>query len=852
MRISSLNSVFWSAGLGLLSLLSPAHASVIVWTDVGPDFATPANWGGTAPANDLVTDIAEFGVVAANQPVLASSRSVNGLSFTSTSIVTLSGAGTLSLGSSGITNSAASGLKTISTALALGAAQQFSNAGSLTLSGALANAGNLLTLTGTGASGVLTGIVSGTGGLTKTGSGTWTLSGANTFTGPVTVSAGTLVATTSANALGTGAATLTLNGGNLTLANNTALTFARNTTVAADTTLTSNRLTAGAGLTHTLGTLSIGAHTLNVTRGALATSGTGGITFGATTLTGDATFAPAANALLTLGVIAQSGGTRHLTKTGAGTLTLAGTTGTYDGTTTISGGILNAAVLANGGVTSSIGQSSAAATNLVLNGGTLTYNGTAVRTTDRLFTVGTGGGSLGASGSSTNTITFTNTGDIALSGTDTARTFTLTGTNTAANTLAARLTDNGTGATSLAKTSTGTWVLTAANTYTGTTTISGGTLALSGAGTISANNLVLSGGGVLATNDTLGFARTIGTGTGQVRWSGGGGGFAAYGGPLTVGFATTTWGATNFIPTGQALVLGSAISNQVVTWNTDLNFGATTRTITVNDNTASTADSAVISGALSGTGGLTKTGAGLLLLTGANTYSGATTVSAGTLALGGSASLSAGNLGLSGGALLATNDTQLGGPLARAFGPGSGQLALSSTGGAGFVALGGPLTLSPGPATWGTTTGFFSASTGPLLFGSSLADNVVTWTSDFSLNATARIITVTDNLASATDYAVISGIISGTAPTLTKNGTGRLDLTGLSTYTGKTVVTAGTLTVNTLADLGLASALGAPVTVANGTIDLGRAPAARRCPIPAAVPPPTACSTSPAPRAPSR
>ena len=66
--------------------------------------------------------------------------------------------------------------------------------------------------------------------------------------------------------------------------------------------------------------------------------------------------------------------------------------------------------------------------------------------------------------------------------------------------------------------------------------------------------------------------------------------------------------------------------------------GTSVRTVQVNDNSATTADYAVMSGVLSGSGGgITKTGAGKLVLTGANTYTGATTVSAGLLAASGTA-----------------------------------------------------------------------------------------------------------------------------------------------------------------------------------------------------------------------
>ncbi|OYV03067.1 MAG: hypothetical protein CFE26_21530, partial [Verrucomicrobiales bacterium VVV1] len=205
-------------------------------------------------------------------------------------------------------------------------------------SGSLTIAGNMtavaatrgLNLRGDG-DGLISGIISDgstTTGLPVTkesGAGTWTLSGVNTYTGITTVTAGTLRATTSVQALGTGAATLSLGGGTLLLANNTGLNFARNTTVTATSTITSDTLTAVAGVTHTLGTLSIGAQTLNIATGANATGTTSGISFGNASLTGAANLAPAANTSLTLsGTTALGTANNALTKSGAGSLTLSG------------------------------------------------------------------------------------------------------------------------------------------------------------------------------------------------------------------------------------------------------------------------------------------------------------------------------------------------------------------------------------------------------------------------------------------------------------------------------------------------------------------------------------------------
>jgi autotransporter-associated beta strand protein len=67
------------------------------------------------------------------------------------------------------------------------------------------------------------------------------------------------------------------------------------------------------------------------------------------------------------------------------------------------------------------------------------------------------------------------------------------------------------------------------------------------------------------------------------------------------------------------------------------------------------------------------------------------------------------------------------------------------------------------------------------------------------------------------------GVISGTG-SLTKTGTGTLTLSGANTYTGATSIQSGALSVSSLNSVSGGSAssnLGAPTTVANGTIALG-------------------------------
>lgn len=334
----------------------PARAATIIWENSATNFNAGANWvGGTAPG---AGDIASFQAATASfQPQLTANISVSGLEFIAgTAAWTFSGNSgtrTLTIGTGGILNNS-SNTQTFNQgnlAIALSAAATFSSNGTgglnfgSTLSGFSIGA-NLLTLSGTSlsANNLIAEAISGSGGIAKTGSGLWTLSGNSSgMTGNVSISAGTLRATTSANALGTG--TLTLAGGELELAHTANLNFGRNTTVTANATITADRTAASAtSITHTLGTLSIGTQTLTIDRGANVTgSGIGGITFGATTLTGDATFSTSANTTLTLGALNDGGVARSITKSGTGSLTLTGAaTSLVDGTSVnISAGTLN-------------------------------------------------------------------------------------------------------------------------------------------------------------------------------------------------------------------------------------------------------------------------------------------------------------------------------------------------------------------------------------------------------------------------------------------------------------------------------------------------------------------------------
>jgi autotransporter-associated beta strand protein len=149
---------------------------------------------------------------------------------------------------------------------------------------------------------------------------------------------------------------------------------------------------------------------------------------------------------------------------------------------------------------------------------------------------------------------------------------------------------------------------------------------------------------VLGTNGLSSFSRSIGTGDGQVRFTGEGGGFSAVGAAQSITFGgvgtpqSVDWGAAGFdagatlwLNDSLALASGSVKNaNAEMEITNDIAFsGGGIRRVFVDNAQAR------LSGALSGPGGLFKDGNNNLVLSGAtsNTYTGLTNVSGGTLIL---------------------------------------------------------------------------------------------------------------------------------------------------------------------------------------------------------------------------
>ena len=155
--------------------------------------------------------------------------------------------------------------------------------------------------------------------------------------------------------------------------------------------------------------------------------------------------------------------------------------------------------------------------------------------------------------------------------------------------------------TTLTKTGAGVLTLSGANTYTGTTTISGGTLQINGSISLSSNCI---------NNSFLTFNNSSNTTYSGVI-SGSGSLTKTGAGVLTLSGNNTFIGATT-ISDGSIIISGNYASN--LSSNITFNNSNTTTPITY-------------SGILSGTSTLTKTGDGVLTLSGVNTYTGTTNIS---------------------------------------------------------------------------------------------------------------------------------------------------------------------------------------------------------------------------------
>ena len=495
------------------------------------------------------------------------------------------------------------------------------------------------------------------------------------------------------------------------------------------------------------------------------------------------------------------GGLGSLTKIGAGTLTLNGSSG-YLGNTIVNGGVLAAAstsvlpgynvgsritVNAGGTLALKVGGSSGwqatdVGTFLSANSNNFTSNSSlGLDTTNANFSFGVLSGSMGLTKLGGNTLTLTgastflgptlvssgtlqlgdgsgNNGSLASAGTI---------TNDATlvyNNLSTSQTFGGSigGYGSLTKLGNSSLVLSGSSTYSGPTTISAGTLQLGDGnghdGTLSAATSITNNAALVFDLSGSQTSASAISGTGNLTKSGSGLLFLAgnniYSGSTTVSGGTLV--ATNSqalpyssVPTlsvtnSATLVLSvggtgwqSAAVNGLVSTN---NSGFAPGTVLGID-TANATGGFVYGFPISGSMGLTKFGSNSLTLTGNNTYSGTTTVNFGTLVVAATTALPN---------FIVAGDLQ--------------------------VNNGGTLTLNVGGSGWQST------DVASLLSHAN--------TANFSAGSTLGI----DTTSVAGSFTI--GVLSGKTG-LAKLGPNTLVLNGISTFSGSTTVSGGTLDVAT-------------------------------------------------------
>jgi outer membrane autotransporter protein len=658
-------------------------------------------------------------------------------------------------------------------------------------------------------------LISGTGNLTQMGLGTLILTADNTYSGGTTISNGTLQ-------VGNGGTSGSIGSGNVNNRGNLVFNRSDDITVANQISGTGNFIHAGSGdLTLTgnntySGTTTITNGTLRVGDGGTSGSlGTGAVIDNSALVFNRSDTVIANN---------QISGTGTLTQMGDGTLTLTGNN-TYSGTTTISNGTLQ---VGNGGTSGSLG------TGNVVNEGALAFN-----RSDNIVVSNSvsGSGNLRQAGSGTTTLTADNTysgGTTISSGTLQVGNGGTTGaigsgnvTNNAtlafnrSNEIVVSNTISGSG--SLRQVGSGTTTLIADNTYTGSTVITNGTLQVGNGGT--SGSL---GTGNVTNNSRLKFNRsddiTVGnqiSGTGSLIQAGDGtttltanntysGTTVITNGTLQIGDGGTSGSlGTGAVTNDARLVFNrndSTTVNNLITGTGELvQLGTNTLTLTANNTYNGTttisngavqvgnggtsgslgsgnvmndgtlilnrSDQVVVSNSISGSGNLTKAGAGTAILTEDNSYSGITTISNGTLQVGNDSTT--GSLGT--GAV--TNNGIL------AFRRSDGIAVSNLISGFGHLVQAGSntLTLTANNTYTGTTT-----------VSSNSALQVGNGGNTGTLGVAGN---VTNNGAlvyNRNDEVTVSNRISGTG-NFTQAGSGTVILAQNNTYTGITTISNGTL-----------------------------------------------------------
>jgi len=728
-------------------------------------------------------------------------------------------------------------------------------------------ANGTLTISGGGNTTTISSPISGVGGFIKDDTGIATLSGTNTYAGITTVNDGRLQF-----------------GKQASLYNNTPASW-NDTNIIVD---------SGATLAFNVG--GTGEFTAaNIDALAALGTGAGGFMDGSR-LGLDTTNAAGGNFSYNTVIADTNGGLNGLglTKLGTGTLTLTALN-TYTGVTTFGGGTVSVDTIGDGGEAGNIGMASTSRWNHIFDGGTLSYTGLTA-STDRDFWVLGNGGRIDVT-TAGETLTIQGI-EIALDGN-----LTLGG---AGDILISSAIFSGGG---LIKEGAGTLTLSGANTYNGAATISNGMLvlgaadvipdwsalvvdstldmngqsetigSLAGAATGMVTNsvaapvtLTAGGDGTSTTfsgviedgSDTMSFIKD---GTGVLTFSG----TNAYTGTTTISngaLSITNTGALPGWDTNGRYSVASGATLGVYNAVTDANITTMLGTTNFDDGSALGFDTTtanrtygdVLSDTAQGALGLTKLGSNTLTLSGANTYTGATTVNAGTLQAGVATQAfgvdSAVTLADVAAAILDLNDFDTtigslngGGTTGGNVDLGTATLTtgglntddsysgvISGTGGLTMVGTGTLYLTGSNTYTGATTISALSTLyLNPGVGGSSIIDDASAVTVDGTLDLIGKNETigslvgsgmvtstpgwwwsdVTLTVGANNTSTTFSGVIGGGQISLVKEGTGTLALSGINTYAGETTVNAGTLT---LTGTDGATPFSSGVTISEGAI----------------------------------
>ncbi|MCC8395409.1 autotransporter-associated beta strand repeat-containing protein [Paraburkholderia sp. MMS20-SJTR3] len=717
-----------------------------------------------------------------------------------------------------------------------------SGAGTVALGSSSATA---LTANNTAAT-TFSGAISGAGSVNKTGAGALTLSGtSNTYSGGTTVSAGTLVAT-NGNALGTG--TVTNNGalqldfaGDSTLANPLSGTGSLTKTGAGTATITSAGSTEGAVV--------VNAGTLAFAQNGAFNAASYSTQSGATTSIGanaqlaiSGALDELAGSTLSVTVGTNSPAVSAATATLNGALNIAGFTGSVPGAASGLPNTQYTIIHTTGGITGDF-------TSITLGGASspVDYLTVAARRSADSFDYHVGLGLTWQAGTTLGNGTFTLTDASQAFNVDVAL------ANQAAS-------STGWSGTDLTKAGAGTLTLSAQNTYTGGTAVNGGTLALGIADAIATSSAVaVNSGATLALND---FSQTLNdlSGAGAVSL-----GSSAATVLTTNNTAATTFfgaigGAGSVDKTGAGALTLSG--NSTYSGGTTVSAGTLVATNgnalgtgTVTNNAALQLDFAadsMLANPLSGTGSLTKTGAGTATLSAVGSTQGSVSAAAGTLEFAQDGVFNASDYTTQGGATTSfAGDSQLaltgafteaaGSTLNVTLGSNNPVITANSATLAGVLNIAGFAADAPSSASALTSTRFTIVRTtsgiagdfSGITLGSAaspvdylvLASGVtgrtldnLNYTVGFGLtwqagtaqgNGTFTLAHASD--AFNVDVALADQRASATGwngTDLTKAGAGTLTLSALNRYTGTTTVNGGTLA------MGIANAIATSSAVA--------------------------------------